>query len=310
MANEGAVAAIDCGTNSTRLLVVDAEGHRLERLMRITRLGEGVDATGRLSPEAIERCLEVLREYRREMDRWGVGRGRLVATSAARDAANGDEFLRAAGTVSGLVPELLTGLDEGRLSLAGAVAELDRADGPFLVLDIGGGSTELVAGDGPDDPALASVSLQLGCVRVTERFLHSDPPSAAELDEAEGLVGAQLEAAIASHPRLLGAHRLVGLAGTVTTLASLRLGLAHYDPERTHHAALTMGDADHWYHTLASEDRAARLDRAGMVPGREDVIVAGALILAWVIRRFGFAECLVSEADILDGMVHGLLVTQ
>ncbi len=310
MAKQGAVAAIDCGTNSTRLLVVDAEGHRLERLMRITRLGEGVDATGRLSPEAIERCLAVLREYRGEMDRLGVGRGRLVATSAARDAANGDEFLRAAGTVSGLVPELLTGLDEGRLSLAGAVAELDPADGPFLVLDIGGGSTELVAADGPDDPALTAVSLQLGCVRVTERFLHRDPASAAELDAAEAEVGAQLEAAIAGHPRLLGAHRLVGLAGTVTTLASLRLGLAHYDPERTHHAVLTMDDADHWYHTLAGEDRAAHLDRAGMVPGREDVIVGGALILASVMRRFGFAECLVSEADILDGMVDRLLVTQ
>jgi len=310
MAKQGAVAAIDCGTNSTRLLVVDAEGNRLERLMRITRLGEGVDATGRLSPEAIQRCLGVLREYRREMDRWDVDRGRLVATSAARDAANGDEFLQAAGAVSGLVPELLTGLDEGRLSLAGAVAELDPADGPFLVFDIGGGSTELVAGDGPDDPALGVVSLQLGCVRVTERFLHSDPPSAAELDAAEAEVGAQLEAAITSHPRLLGAHRLVGLAGTVTTLASLRLGLAHYDPERTHHAVLTMGDADHWYRTLAGEDRAAHLDRAGMVPGREDVIVGGALILASVMRRFGFAECLVSEADILDGMVYGLLVTQ
>jgi exopolyphosphatase / guanosine-5'-triphosphate,3'-diphosphate pyrophosphatase len=310
MANNGAVAAIDCGTNSTRLLVVDAEGHRLERLMRITRLGQGVDATGRLSPEAVERCLEVLREYRREMDRWSVVRGRLVATSAARDASNGDEFLRAAGAVSGLVPELLTGLDEGRLSLAGAVAELDRADGPFLVLDIGGGSTELVAGDGPDDPALVVVSLQLGCVRVTERFLHSDPPSAAELDAAEAEVGAQLEAAIANHPRLLGAHRLVGLAGTVTTLASLRLGLAHYDPERTHHAVLTSADATHWYHTLAGEDRAAHLGRAGMVPGREDVIVAGALILASVMQRFGFAECLVSEADILDGMVDRLLVTR
>ncbi len=278
--------------------------------MRITRLGQGVDSTGRLTPDAIERSLEVLREYRREMDRWGVGRGRLVATSAARDASNGDEFLRAAGAVSRLVPELLTGLEEGRLSLAGAVADLDPADGPFLVLDIGGGSTELVAGDGPDDPGLAAVSLQLGCVRLTERFFHGDPPASDELLAAEAEVAAQLEEAVAVHPALLGAHRLVGLAGTITTLASLRLGLPHYDPERTHHAILTSTDVDHWYHALAAEDRVARLDRTGMVPGREDVIVGGALVLASVMRRFGFSECLVSEADILDGMVTGLLVRQ
>ncbi len=308
VANDGPVAAIDCGTNSTRLLVADAEGRRLERLMRITRLGQGVDSTGRLSPDAVGRSLEVLGEYRREMDRWGVVRGRLVATSAARDASNGHEFLAAAGALTGLEPELLTGLEEGRLSLAGAVADLDPADGPFLVLDIGGGSTELVAGDGPDDPGLAAVSLQLGCVRVTERFFRSDPPTSAQLAAAEAEAGAQLEEAVTAHPTLLGAHRLVGLAGTITTLASLSLGLPHYDPARTHHAVLTSADADHWYHVLAAEDRRARLDRAGMVPGREDVIVAGALILHSVMRRLGCSECLVSEADILDGMVAALLV--
>ena len=146
MATGSAIAAIDCGTNSTRLLVADAEGRPLERLMRITRLGQGVDATGRLAPEAIARCVAVLAEYRQVMDRLDVGRGRLAATSAARDAANGNEFLRLAGEATGLRPELLTGVEEGRLSMAGAIADLDATDETLLILDIGGGSTELVAG--------------------------------------------------------------------------------------------------------------------------------------------------------------------
>ena len=307
MDRAGRVAAIDCGTNSTRLLVVDADGTALERLTRITRLGAGVDATGRLAPEAIERCLSVLKGYRQVMDKLAVVRGRLAATSAARDASNGAEFLQAAGEVTGFEPELLEGNDEGRLSMAGAVSDLDREEGPFLVLDIGGGSTELVTGTGPDDPELSVVSLQVGCVRITERFLISDPPTATELGEAEAMVNDLLEQAIADHPRFLAAHRLVGLAGTVTTLASLNLGLEVYDRDQIHHAVLTAGDVYDWYRTLASEVTAARLDRAGMVPGREDVIAGGALILSAVMTRFGFDECLVSEADILDAMAAELL---
>ena len=172
-----AVAAIDCGTNSTRLLIADGRGRTVERQMRITRLGEGVDAQGRLSEEAIERSISVLRDFRETMQRLAVSAGRLVATSAVRDAVNGSDFLAAAGIASGFEPELLTGIEEGRLSMAGAVADLDADEGPFLVVDIGGGSTELVVGDGPDDPDLAAVSLQLGCVRITERFLHTDPPA-------------------------------------------------------------------------------------------------------------------------------------
>ena len=298
-----AIAAIDCGTNSTRLLVADAAGRPLERLMRITRLGQGVDATGRLDPEAIDRCVAVLEEFRSVMDGLGVGRGRLAATSAARDAANGQEFLAAAGDATGLTPELLTGLEEGRLSMAGAVADLDPADGPFLVLDIGGGSTELIAADGPDDPALAAVSLQLGCVRVAERFLASDPPTPGELAAAQAEVAAQLETAVAAHPRYLDTRRLVGLAGTVSTLASLQLGVIEYDRDRIHHAVLGAMDVGAWYRRLAAEPAAARLARPGMVPGREDVIVGGAMVLDAGMRRFGFDECLVSEADILDGLI-------
>ncbi len=301
------MAAIDCGTNSTRLLVADGHGQPLERRMRITRLGEGVDATGQLAAEAIERCLSVLREYREIMDGFDVARGRLVATSAARDASNGNDFLKAAGEATGIHPELLEGSEEGRLSLAGAVSDLGDEKGPFLVLDIGGGSTELVSGWAADDPGLTAVSLQVGCVRITERFLVGDPPTPTELAGAETMVDELLDQAITDHPRLLATHRLVGLAGTITTLASLQLGLAVYDRNRVHHAVLTVGQAFDWYRALATEVRQARLDRAGMVPGREDVIVGGALILAAVMTRFGFDECLVSEADILDGMVAGLV---
>ena len=287
MPSDAAIAAIDCGTNSTRLLVADAAGRPLERLMRITRLGQGVDSTGRLAPEAIERCVAVLAEYRQVMDRLGVGRGRLAA---------------------GLDAELLTGLDEGRLSLAGAVADLDPSEGPFLVLDIGGGSTELVAGDGPHDPELAAVSLQLGCVRVSERFLATDPPTAGELAAARTEVVAQLDRAVAEHPRFTASHRLVGLAGTVTTLVSLHKGMAEYDRDLVHHAVLTAADVKRWYEVLAADTVADRLGRPGMVPGRQDVIVGGALILDAVMDRLGFAECLVSEADILDGLVASQVV--
>jgi exopolyphosphatase/guanosine-5'-triphosphate,3'-diphosphate pyrophosphatase len=309
MATGPTIAAIDCGTNSTRLLVADAEGRPLERLMRITRLGQGVDATGRLAPEAIDRCIGVLAEYRQVMDRLGVGRGRLAATSAARDAANGDEFLRLAGEATGLEPELLTGVDEGRLSLAGAVADLDLSQGPFLVLDIGGGSTELVAGDSPDDPALSVVSLQLGCVRVSERFFGTDPPTAAELATARAEVAGQLEHAVSAHPRFAEARRLIGLAGTVSTLVSVHKGLAEYDRDLVHHAVLTAADVHHWYELLAADTAAERLARPGMVSGRQDVIVGGTLILDEVMASLGYSECLVSEADILDGLVASQIST-
>lgn len=300
------VAAVDCGTNSTRLLVADG-GRPLERLMRITRLGEGVDATGKLSADAVERTTAVLTEYRGVMDELGVRRGRLVATSAVRDASNGADFLEPAERITGLRAEVLQGSEEGRLSLVGAVAELDPAEGPFLVLDIGGGSTELVIGAGPTDPEFDVVSLQLGCVRMTERYLTSDPPTPDQLASATSAIADELEGAIARHPRLLAARRLVGLAGTVTTLASLELGLEAYDGNRVHHSVLSAGAVGHWYRALAAEDHQARLARVGMVRGREDVIAAGVLILDVVMGRFGFDRCLVSEADILDGMVAGLL---
>ena len=307
MTSRGPVAAIDCGTNSTRLLVADAGGRPMERLMRITRLGEGVDATGKLSSQAVDRCVTVLADFRAVMDRVGVVRARLVATSAVRDASNGRDFLSAASAVSGVEPELLAGVDEGRLSMLGAVSDLDADAGPFLILDIGGGSTELIAGAGPDDPGLALVSLQLGCVRLSERFFTSDPPTPSELRAAEAMVAGELESAITDQPALFGARCLVGLAGTVTTLSSLQLGMGEYDRDVIHHSRLTASEVAYWYRTLSTENHQARLARPGMVPGREDVIVGGAMILHAVLTRFGFDECLVSEADILDGLVAELL---
>jgi exopolyphosphatase/guanosine-5'-triphosphate,3'-diphosphate pyrophosphatase len=280
----------------------------MERLMRITRLGQGVDANGTLASEAMDRTTAVLRDFRRVMDGHGVVRGRLVATSAVRDAANGADFLAAATEASGFDAELLAGTEEGRLSMAGAVGDLDPGQAPFLVLDIGGGSTELVTGTSADDPDLASVSLQVGCVRITERILRSDPPTPDELERAEAMVGELLDSAVAEHRAFLAARTLVGLAGTVTTLSSLNMGLDEYDRNLIHHSVLTADEVGAWYRTLAGEVRQARLDRAGMVPGREDVIAGGALILFVTMTRLGLEHCLVSESDILDGLVAGLLV--
>ncbi len=299
------VAAVDCGTNSTRLLVSDDGAQPgVERLMRITRLGQGVDATGRLEPSAIERTVEVLREYRDVMDRHGVERVRAIATSAARDAVNRDEFFEAAEAAIGVRPELLDGRQEGRLSFEGATAGLDRADGPFLVVDIGGGSTEFVTGT---ETAEDVVSVDVGCVRVTEKFLTSDPPEPEELSQAISVVHAHLDDVEREAPAAKEANLLVGLAGTVTTMAAVEIGLARYDPERIHHFVLTRAAAEDVFRTLATEAKEDRIHNPGLEEARADVIVGGAVILVTTMRHFGFDRCLVSEADILDGLVLSLL---
>ena len=311
----GPVAALDCGTNSTRLLIVAGDGSVLERHMRITRLGEGVDATRKLSSEAMARTVSVLRAYRALMERHGVVAARLVATSAARDATNADEFLAAALEVTGVRPEILSGTEEGALSFAGATAHVPAervGPGPVLVVDIGGGSTELVAGEiYPGAPVLrpsdvAAVSLDVGCVRVTERFLHADPPRPEELARAHRAVDEQLHAAHRRLPALAAGGLLIGLAGTVSTIAALDLGLARYERAAVHHVVLARPRVGHWLETLAAENSAARLARPGMVEGRADVIVGGVLILASVMAVFDRETCLVSEDDILDGLVASL----
>jgi len=298
------VAAIDCGTNSTRLLVSDG-GRTVERLMRITRLGFGVDATGRLAPDAIERTVNVLREYRAVMDRSGVSRVRMTATSAARDAENRDEFFDAAEAVVGVRPELLSGDDEGRLSFAGATADLDPTRGPFLVVDIGGGSTEFVVGEG-GAPPWGVVSIDVGCVRLTEKFLHADPPSAEELSQAISVVYAHLEDVERELPGIKDAATFVGLAGTVTTVAAVEIGLPEYDRDRIHHFVLRRAAAEDVFRTLATERRVDRIHNPGLEQARADVIVGGTAILVAIMRRLDLNECLVSEADILDGLAASL----
>lgn len=297
------VAAIDCGTNSTRLLVSDGRT-MLERLMRITRLGQGVDATGRLAPEAIERTAAVLREYRQVMDRLGVDQVRITATSAARDADNRDEFFDAAEKIVGVRPELLPGAEEGRLSFLGATAELDPADGPFLVCDIGGGSTEFVVGTTEPEGV---VSIDVGCVRVTEKFLHSDPPAPEELSQAISVVHAHLEDVAREVPAVKEVRRFVGLAGTVATMAAVEIGLPEYDRDRIHHFVLTRAAAEDVFRTLATERLADRVWNPGLERDRAEVIVGGAAVLVAVMRHFDFDACLVSESDILDGLVASQL---
>jgi exopolyphosphatase/guanosine-5'-triphosphate,3'-diphosphate pyrophosphatase len=306
----GPVAAVDCGTNSTRLLVADGAGRTLDRQMRITRLGEGVDATGALAPAAVARTLAVLEDYRRRMDGLGVVAGRLVATSAARDAANAEEFLTAAEQVSGLVPELLSGEAEGRLSFAGATAHLPAGfpgAEPVLVVDVGGGSTELVVGAPARPQEASAISVDLGCVRATERFLGHDPPTAEELAAARHHVVGVLEAARAELPPLAPELPCVGLAGTVSTLASLELSLADYERDAVHHARLGRDVVRRWLGILAAEPAPARLARPGMAAGREDVVIGGVLVLDCVMDVFGRDQCLVSEDDILDGLAASQL---
>jgi len=293
------VAAVDCGTNSTRLLIGDGR-RSVERLMRITRMGEGVDATGRLAPQAIDRVVGVLREFRSSMDRHGVTRCRVTATSAARDAANRDEFFDVAEAVLGHRPELLSGIEEGRLSFAGATTDLDPVDGPFLVLDIGGGSTEFVVGTTEVEGTL---SCDIGCVRLTEQWIEHDPPLPEELVACLSIAEGHVDDVLRVVPAAAGARTLVGLAGTVSCVAAVEIGLATYDRDRIHHFRLSRGAVEDVFRTLATETRAERLENPGMEEDRADVIVGGVAILVKVMRQMGFDECLVSESDILDGLV-------
>jgi exopolyphosphatase/guanosine-5'-triphosphate,3'-diphosphate pyrophosphatase len=298
------VAAIDCGTNSVRLLVSEDGRSTLERLMRITRLGQGVDRSGRLDPDAVDRTVAVLREYRDVMDRFEVDRVRMTATSAARDAANRDDFFAAAEAAVGVRPELLSGEEEGRLSFLGATAELDPADGPFLVFDIGGGSTEFTYGTTESE---ATLSTDMGCVRITEAWLHGDPPTAVELSQALSIIGIHLDDVVREIPQATEAATYVGLAGTVSTAAAVELGLATYDRDRIHHSRLSKAAVEDVFRTLATEPLAERIHNPGLERERADVIVGGMCVFVGVMRRLGIAECLVSESDILDGLAMSLV---
>jgi exopolyphosphatase / guanosine-5'-triphosphate,3'-diphosphate pyrophosphatase len=305
----GPRAAVDVGTNSVRLLVVDGAGERVTRELTITRLGQGVDATGRLHPDALERTLDTIARYARLWAGHGVeGRVRIAATSAVRDAENRDEFFTGVRRVAGVDAEVLSGEEEAALAFAGAAGAVQVA-APTAVVDVGGGSTELVVG-AEDGTVAGSVSLQLGCVRLTERHLHMDPPTADEVRAAEAHVHARLDEA----DRLLtgrGASlhdvaSLIGVAGTSTTLAALYLGLDAYREEAIHGTRVPAEDLVDLSADLMARTAAQRAELGPVQAGREDVLHGGALVLAAICTRYGFAELVVSEADGLDGLAASL----
>ncbi|MFI1924868.1 MULTISPECIES: Ppx/GppA phosphatase family protein [Streptomyces] len=309
------VAAVDCGTNSIRLLVADADPETgelvdLDRRMTIVRLGQGVDRTGRLAPEALERTFAACREYAAAIKEYGAQRLRFVATSASRDAENRDEFVRGVLDILGVEPEVITGDQEAEFSFTGATRELDgRADlaKPFLVVDIGGGSTEFVVGD---DRVRAARSVDVGCVRMTERHLVvdgkvTDPPTAGQIAAMRADIEAALDLAERTVP-LREAHTLVGLAGSVTTVAAIALGLDAYDSTKIHHARIGLDRVRSISDDLLRATHEQRAAHRAMHPGRVDVIAAGALVLLAIMERIGAQEVVVSEHDILDGIAWSI----
>jgi exopolyphosphatase/guanosine-5'-triphosphate,3'-diphosphate pyrophosphatase len=318
------VAAIDCGTNSIRLLVADGGPTGLtdvHREMRVVRLGEGVDRTGRLSPAAIERTRLALVDYAACISSLEATEVRMVATSASRDAANADEFRAVVRRTLGVEPEVITGLAEAQLSFAGAVAGLPGVADPLLVADIGGGSTELVLGS-PVDSAepgsgsasasasapsvIAAHSMDVGCVRMTERHLHEDPPTQAQVQAALADLRLALEAATADVP-VRQAAAFVGVAGTVTTIVALALKLPGYDSDAIHGSVIDYQQVAEVTDRLLGMRRAERAALPVMHPGRVDVIGGGALVLRTVMEFAGASQVIASEHDILDGIVLTLL---
>jgi exopolyphosphatase / guanosine-5'-triphosphate,3'-diphosphate pyrophosphatase len=300
------LAAVDVGTNSTRLLVADVEGGRVvaehAREMVITRLGKGVDRTGRFDPAALRRTLDVLAGYGATCRRLGVQGRRVVATSATRDAGNRQELLDGVRALLGVEAEVLSGEAEAATAYRGATHDLP-GDGRTLVVDIGGGSTELILGTTGNPEAM--VSLDLGCVRLHERHLHTDPPTATEVAALRADAATQL-ARVTGTLDPASAERVVGVAGTITTVTAIGLGLAVYDPRRIHRSALSAAEIAAVAEKLAAMTVAERAAIPVMAKGREDVIAAGALLLDELVRTFGFQRVIASETDILDGVLLGL----
>ncbi|MFD3551435.1 exopolyphosphatase [Streptomyces goshikiensis] len=305
------VAAIDCGTNSIRLLVADCDPGtgelvELDRRMLVVRLGQGVDKTGRLAPEALERTFAACREYAAVIKELGAEKVRFVATSASRDAENRDDFVRGVLEILGVEPEVISGDREAEFSFTGATRELTGAahlERPFLVVDIGGGSTEFVVGE---EHVRAARSVDVGCVRMTERHLVtdgvvSDPPTREQIAAIRADIEAALDLAAEAVP-LAEARTLVGLAGSVTTVAAIALGLAEYDSSAIHHARIPYEKVREVSERMLTATHAERAAIPVMHPGRVDVIGAGALVLLAVMERVGASEVVVSEHDILDGI--------
>ncbi|KAF0966318.1 Ppx/GppA phosphatase family protein [Rhodococcus sp. T7] len=306
------VAAVDCGTNSIRLLVADVDDkgalHDVRREMRVVRLGQGVDATGRLAPEAIERTRVALTEYAGMIADAGATAVRMVATSATRDASNREDFFSMTRDVLGAVipgagAEVITGDEEARLSFNGAVGELDPAQGPFVVVDLGGGSTEVVLGD--ESGVHAAFSTDIGCVRITERCLHDDPPTQAQIEDARVFAQERLDEAFARVP-VEQAHTWVGVAGTMTTIAALAKELPEYDAEQVHLSRIPLPRLREVCTSLIAMTHTERAALGPMHPGRVDVIGGGAIVTLALADAFekkaGIDQLVVSEHDILDGI--------
>ncbi|MEW2164333.1 Ppx/GppA phosphatase family protein [Streptomyces sp. NPDC007084] len=305
------VAAVDCGTNSIRLLVADADPRTgeladLDRRMTVVRLGQGVDRTGRLAPEALERTFAACREYAGVIKEHGAERVRFVATSASRDAENRADFVRGVLDILGVEPEVISGDQEAEFSFTGATRELKGSDDlarPYLVVDIGGGSTEFVVGA---DRVRAARSVDIGCVRMTERHLvHdgavTDPPTAGQIAAMRADIEAALDLAALTVP-LAEARTLVGLAGSVTTVSAIAQELPAYDPAAIHHSRVGVDRVREVTEWLLRSTHAERAAVPSLHPGRVDVIAAGALVLLSIMERTGAREVVVSEHDILDGI--------
>ena len=301
------VAAIDIGTNSVRLLVADVDGttgplSTIDRRTRITRLGQGVDQTRQLDPDAIARTLAVLEEYADAIRELGAERVRMTATSASRDASNRADFFDPAERLVGVRPELISGDEEATLEFTGATHGLAEPE-PYLLIDVGGGSTEFIAGASKPD---ALISIDVGCVRLTEQYLHSDPPTPEELSVAVGVVRDFLADVDRAVPGAAHAKTLIGTAGTIWTMGAIELGVDASDSARIHHSRLSRAAVEEIFRTLATEPIAVRRHNPGLEPGRVDVIVGGVIVIVTAMRHWGFDELLVSEADILDGLVRSI----
>jgi exopolyphosphatase / guanosine-5'-triphosphate,3'-diphosphate pyrophosphatase len=297
------VAAFDCGTNTLRLLIADLDADtgtmiELVREMRIVRLGQGVDRTGRITEESMTRTFEALDEYAALVAEHRPSRMRFCATSAARDASNAADFMVGVKERLGIEPEVIDGDEEARASFAGAMRAFSDVDGPCLVLDIGGGSTELILGD-PDGTVQIAHSLDVGSVRLTERHLRDDPPTSEQIASLCDDVDTALDDCRVDPS---AAHTVIGVAGTVTTVAAGTLGLPAYDRSRIHRARLPVDEVHATVTSLVAMTVEERKALGYVHPGRADVIGAGALILDRVLRRTTVAELVVSESDILDGI--------
>ena len=299
------VAAIDCGTNSIRLLVADIDGSNFREVVRnmeIVRLGQGVDETGQFHPEAIARTLAAVDKFAAEIAKRGVEKIRFCATSATRDATNRHLFVDGVRQRLGIELEVISGDEEAALSFAGAIKDLAPSNGPFLVVDIGGGSTEFVFGTSTVE---AARSVNIGCVRMTERHFDSDPVTAAQIELARTDIQAAIAQAAAIVP-ITQAKTLVAVAGTATTVAAAALNLPEYDRYAIHLSKISAQQTHDAATMFATKTREQRLSLGYMHPGRVDVIAAGSLVLSEIMKATGAAEFVASESDILDGMAFSL----